>query len=117
MATVRWTNHARERAQERSGHPISWLSACIAERIQKGEFYQPSEELRLRCSGDLSEKWVVADGPKGKATAIVVDRGEDCHLVITVRESETVQQGEHTFRRNGHYPFRDLLVGLVRDED
>ncbi len=110
---VNWTKHAEERAAERSGHPLRRLARRIEQAVRTGKVYRPSNEIIERSSGEESEMWVVVDGPKGKATAVVVDRDDEL-LVITVRESESCQQGEKAQRKGtGYYPFKDLLGGLV----
>lgn len=100
---VEWTDHARERAQERSG-----LSAKAIERLvweaycSKAPGYFPQHSP--------NECWVKVDGPKGKATAICsVNRDQDGVVIITVRESETAGQGERANEKFTHRPFAAAL--------
>lgn len=106
---VRWTEHAKERAKERSGHPLRRLARRIVQAVRKGHFYEPSAKVRKV----LGEVWVVVDGPRGKATAVVQELDNEL-LVITVRESETCQQGEIALRGpTGYFPFKELLQGVL----
>lgn len=102
---VRWTDHARERAAERSGlseYEIErkvWAAWC-----GKAAGYWPSHTPN-QC-------WVKVDGPKGKATAIVdLSRDGEGALIITVRESETAGQGERADEKLTHKPFANLFKG------
>lgn len=103
---VQWTRHALERAVERSG-----LSKRVIEQwvwdawTTKGPGYFPGVE-----PGTV---WVKIDGPVGKATAVcsVSEDGEGV-VIITVRESETVGQGERANEKLTHRPFANLLKGM-----
>ncbi len=98
---------------ERSGHPLKRLARRFVDAYRKGEFYKPGPEIIARSSKDDSEMWIVADGPKGRATAVVILVHEEL-VVITIRESESCQQGEASLRKSsGHFPFKELLGGPV----
>jgi hypothetical protein len=105
---VQWTEHAKRRAKERSGHPLRRLARRIEQAVRKGQFYSPGERIR-RVPGEM---WVVVDGPKGKATAIVQPLPEGL-TIVTVRESETCQQGEGVHRGSGNFLFKTLLQGVL----
>ncbi len=105
---VYFSEHAKEQAKARSGHPLRRLARRIEQHIRLGTVYRPSE----RVARDVGEMWIVVDGPKGKATAVVQVRDGDAH-VITVRDSSQFSQGEQSLRGHGHFPFRDLLVGVL----
>lgn len=99
---VHWTKHAKERADERSGLPHEEIEKrCWDAYCGKAFGYWPTFSPTT-C-------WVVVDGPKGKATAIVgLDRYGDGILIITVRESETCGQGERATEALTHRPFEKL---------
>ena len=99
---VNWTNHARERADERSGLPHAEIEKrCWDAYCGKAYGYWPTFSPTT-C-------WVAVDGPKGRATAIVgLDRSNEAILIITVRESETCGQGERAQEALSHRPFEKL---------
>lgn len=103
---VQWTDHARERAEERSGLPEAEIERRVwAAWCGKGMAYWPAHSPN-QC-------WVKVDGPKGKATAIVeLSRTGDGAVIITVRESETAGQGERADEKLTHKPFANLLKGV-----
>jgi hypothetical protein len=108
---LHWTDHAKAQAKARSGHPLRQLTRHIEKALRQGNYYCPSERIQER-NGNKDEMWVAVDGPRGKATAVVVDE-DDGLLVITVRESESCTQGESALRPMRHLPFKDLLGGMV----
>ena len=99
---VNWTNHARERADERSGLPHEEIERrCWDAYCGKAYGYWPTFSPTT-C-------WVAVDGPKGRATAVVgLDRFNDGILIITIRESETCGQGERAKEVLSHRPFEKL---------
>lgn len=105
---VEWTDHARERAKERSG-----LSVAVIERLVWDAYCSKAPGYFPKTAPD--ECWVKVDGPRGKATAICsVNRDGDGVVVITIRESETAGQGERANEPLKHNPFSVLKNWSVK---
>ena len=98
-----WSEHAKARADERSGLPHAEIERLVWDAwTTNGPGYFPGVE-----PGSV---WVKVDGPKGKATAVcTLARSQDGVLIITVRESETAGQGERASEPMTHRPFEKLL--------
>ena len=106
---IEWTRHAMTRARERSGLTVQQLTKRISQMLNQGRYYEPGQWAR----DEDGELWVNVDGPKGKATAVLVPHDEDpgCYSVITIRKANVFRQGEDQDKQLQDRPFKRLLGG------